>query len=75
MAPKAFSVNQVRARLLASLKMLKKIAAAAQKGDGRGSAAIVQYLKLSMVSIATMTDAAHEIGKPPACGPCCCVVS
>ena len=44
MAPKAFSVNQVRARLLASLKMLKKIDAAAQKGDGRGFAAIVQSL-------------------------------
>ena len=110
--------------------MLKKIDAAAQKGDGRGFAAIVQslglpvagsrvdegwatggrmddpqcqpfiagfsdipwpvrnlccilpkfvaqyeHLKLSLVSIATMTDAAHEIGKPPACGPCCCVVS
>ena len=110
--------------------MLKKIDAAAQKGDGRGFAAIVQslglpvagsrvdegwatggrmdgpqcqpliagfsdipwpvrnfccilpkfvaqyeHLKLSLVSIATMTDAEHEIGKPPACGPCCCVVS
>ena len=34
-----------------------------------------EHLKLSLVSIATMTDEAHHIGSEPSCGPCCCAVS
>jgi hypothetical protein len=34
-----------------------------------------EHLTRSLVSIATMTDDAHDIGSAPTCGPCCCVVS